>query len=196
MPVFAEMSKTEWEELLFEYRSKREAGDKHHLRVTDAVSKSISPMMIHGVPVAKMFHTGAVALWKSSLSVLPVRPTPDPRIVLEVYPALVARKVLGGRVSYKCESKSKDTGELIGARIRVIEGFSKSDFGFSCRFGDGLAERMRDDFRGDYLDAMSAAVHACWSWTMREEGFGIPPDVDLLEGWIIDPEVHESRRER
>lgn len=51
----AEMSKSQFVEALAKYRAGRLKGDKQHLRRTDELANSRSPMMLYGVPVGKMF---------------------------------------------------------------------------------------------------------------------------------------------
>lgn len=45
--------------MLADYRTQRPAGDKQQLRQTDRLAGARSPMMLCGVPVAKMFFRGA-----------------------------------------------------------------------------------------------------------------------------------------
>lgn len=54
-----EMTKQDFVEALRQYREARPSGDKQHLRRTDELSNSRSPMMLYGVPVGKMFFEGA-----------------------------------------------------------------------------------------------------------------------------------------
>jgi len=76
-------------------------GDKLHLRSVDKRANSRSPMMLYGVPVGRMFFRGAPRLVKSGARIIPCRPSPDTRIVVEAYPALVAEAMLGARKGYK-----------------------------------------------------------------------------------------------
>jgi hypothetical protein len=46
-----------------------------------------------------------------------------------------------------------------------------------------------DDPLGDHLDALLCAVQAGWAWRNRAQGFGLPSDLDPLEGWIADPSL-------
>src|SRR5205823_5301810 len=104
MQVIALMGKKEFEKTLKRYRESRPMGDKQHLRATDAPAGACSPMMLHRVPVGKMFFEGATRLLESEVSVLPCRPAGDSRIVVEGYPALVARRLIGRR-SYKSDER-------------------------------------------------------------------------------------------
>jgi hypothetical protein len=50
-----------------------------------------------------------------------------------------------------------------------------------------------DDPLGDHLDALLCAVEAAWAWQNRAHGFGVPTDLDPLEGWIADPPLAPPR---
>jgi hypothetical protein len=121
MRVVASMSKAEFEDTLHSYRAERLPGDKLHLRLTDRLAGAISPMMLHRVPVGKMFFQGATRLYRSPISVLPCRPTSDNRIAVEGYPALVARKLIGKR-SYKSDMRGQQTIEKASARREIVNG--------------------------------------------------------------------------
>jgi hypothetical protein len=43
------------------------------------------------------------------------------------------------------------------------------------------------DASGDRLDATLCAMQAAWSWQRqrRRRNFGLPRDMDPLEGWIV-----------
>jgi hypothetical protein len=40
---------------------------------------------------------------------------------------------------------------------------------------------------GDELDAVLCAVQGGWAYLQRDRGYGIPVEIDALEGWIVDP---------
>jgi hypothetical protein len=54
---------------------------------------------------------------------------------------------------------------------------------------DELANMAVSNPSGDVLDAVLCAIQAAWAFLKRHDGYGIPSDVDLLEGWIIDPHL-------
>jgi hypothetical protein len=188
----AQMSQQEFETMLERYRQPREAGDKHHLRVTDAKAESRSPMMLHGVPVGKMFLRGAPRLLRSEVSILPCRPTHDDRVAIEAYPALVARKWIGKR-SYKSDDTKKQTSEQEAARRDLIRAIRSAQlevhYGFRVEMDEDQTHSFIQDPTGDTLDALLCAIQAAWAYSQRERGYGIPADCDLSEGWIVDPEM-------
>ena len=186
LQVIASMSKTEFEETLKRYRESRPAGDKQHLRATDVLAGACSPMMLHRVPVGKMFFQGATRLLKSEVSILPCRPTADNRIAVEGYPALVARRLIGRR-SYKSDERSKQTSDKQLARQEIVRGLRSTEilncYGLSVELPGMLVE----DQMGDRLDAVLCAVQAGWAYLQRNSGYGIPVECESIEGWIVDP---------
>ncbi len=189
MGVVASMSKDEFEDTLQAYRASRPAGDKLHLRVTDQLAGAISPMMLHHVPVGKMFFQGATRLFRSQVSILPCSPTADNRIVVEGYPALLARKLIGKR-GYKSDVRGQQTIDREMARREVVQGLISERlverYGLSVEMSDEMAEILVQDAMGDILDAVLCAVQAGWAYLERERGYGIPVECDGDEGWIVD----------
>lgn len=189
MSIIASMSKAEFEDTLHAYRAARLPGDKLHLRATDKLAGAISPMMLHRVPVGKMFLQGATRLYTLGISILPCRPTFDTRIAVEGYPALVVRKFVGRR-SYKNDVRGQQTIEKEMARREIVEGLRSKQlrewYGLSVEMSDTLGEILIEDAMGDMLDAVLCAVQAGWAYMEREKGYGIPAKCDRDEGWIVD----------
>ncbi|HLZ61432.1 MAG TPA: DUF429 domain-containing protein, partial [Ktedonosporobacter sp.] len=162
---------------------------KLHLRATDQLAGAISPMMLHRVPVGKMFFQGATRLYHSPVSILPCRPTSDTRIAVEGYPALVARKLIGKR-SYKSDMHSQQTIEKAMARREIVKGLRSEQlqewYGMSVAIPDDSGELLIKDAMGDMLDAVLCALQAGWAYMQRERGYGIPAECDRDEGWIVD----------
>ncbi len=190
MQLIASMSKVTFEETLEKYRAARLPGDKQHLRTTDRYASARSPMMLHRVPVGKMFFQGAPRLLASDVSILPCRPTLSNRIVVEGYPALVARKWLGKR-SYKSDERSGQTVEQMEARRELLAGLCSpalfTQYGFQFSLDGTLVAKLIEEPMGDLLDALLCAIQAAWSWTQRGNNYGIPLSCDKDEGWIVDP---------
>ena len=168
------------------YREARSYGDKEHRRKTDVGASSISPQKLYGVPVALMFYEGAYRLVMSGVTI-PLLQDGDPnRIVVEAYPGVLARRIIGKR-SYKHDSSKRQTVELASARIdmlsQILAGKMEAEFGFKVVAPLSLA----DDPSGDQLDALLCAMQSAWAYMKRNENYGAPSDVDPLEGWIADP---------
>jgi hypothetical protein len=186
-----ETRKTDFAELLAGYRQGRPRGDKQHLRRVDVLADSRSPMMMYGVPVGRMFIEGAYRLLQSGASIPPCHVVDDPRIILEAYPALAARRWTGGR-PYKTDEKRKQTQQRKEAREAIVAGLRREAnryYGLEVEFSEAHAEAFVEDATADGLDALLCAVQAAWAYTKAEENYGIPPDCDPLEGWIVDPQL-------
>ena len=194
--LISRMSRSEFVKTLDDYRRERPAGDKQHLRQTDRLAGACSPMMLYGVPVGKMFFEGAPRLLRSGASLLPCQPRPDPRLVIETYPTLVARRWLG-RHSYKNDARQKQTPQHQLARQNLLQGLfsnARQYFGFDLQPGNWFDwQNLHLDASGDQLDALLCAVQAGWAYTQSAENYGIPVNCDPLEGWIVDPGMIDLR---
>jgi Protein of unknown function (DUF429) len=184
------MGKAQFEETITRYCASQPPGKKHLLRETDVLAKSRSPMMLHRVPVGKMFFQGATRLLHSGVNILPCRPNNDSRIVVEGYPALVARHWLGSR-SYKSDERSKQTEEKLTARRELVQALRSpalfKRYGITLNLTSTIAETLIHDPMADLLDALLCAIQAAWAYTQRTHGYGIPPHCVCDEGWIVDP---------
>ena len=188
MAMIAAISREEFVEQLEDYKRDREPGDKEHLRETDRLAKSASPQKIYNPPVGKMFYEGATRLYRSPLSIEPMRPTNDNRIVIEVYPALFIRRHIG-RTPYKTDTKAKQTQEKQAARIELLRALQAKafyhEYDFHLAVTPEFRNRLVEDAAGDELDAVICAIETAWSWNQRTENLGIPKSVDQSEGWIV-----------
>ncbi len=190
----AEMGKVAFEETLTSYQSSRPSGDKQHTRATDRLAGARSPMMLHRVPVGKMFFQGAPRLLSSGISVLPCRPNTTTTIALEGYPALVAQRFVG-KSSYKSDERKKQTEEQRAARQRIVDGIRlpalQEVYNIHVVLSNTIADRLVQEPMSDELDAVLCAIQAAWAYTQRDSGYGIPSDCDVVEGWIVDPGLLE-----
>jgi hypothetical protein len=174
------------------YRARRPFGDKEHRRVTDIAASSISPQKLYGVPVGLMFFEGAPRLLRSGVTI-PALQLGDPnRIVVETYPGVLARRLIG-RNGYKSDNSRKQTGrhhEFRRAMLdKILNGQIEASYGLRVTAPKSLA----DDPTGDQLDALLCAIQAAWAWRMKEHQYGAPLNVDSLEGWIADPSLSATR---
>jgi hypothetical protein len=182
----ANLGKAVFERDLDAYAASRPEGDKHHFRLADKRAKAQSPQKLHFVPVGKMFFQGAPRLIKAGVTIPGLYQGDPERIVVEAYPGVLARYLIGYR-PYKAETRKNQTTAKHEARrdiLRVIEsGKLHTHYGLSVSAPITLA----DDPTGDHLDTLLCAIQAAWAWTKRDHGFGEPKNSDPLEGWIADP---------
>ena len=192
----ASMTKSQFADTLIDYCNDRGKGDKHHVRLTDQLAKSRSPMMLYRVPVAKMFFEGASRLLQAGVSIPASYVRADPRVVVEAYPALAARRWIGRR-GYKTDAVKQQTGERQAPREEILRGLRSRDvslhFGFDVYFSDEDANVFVEDASGDALDSLLCALQAGWAYSQRDRNFGIPHDCDPVEGWIVDPVLAGGR---
>ena len=144
--------------------------------------------MLYGVPVGRMFYQGAPRLLASGASVIPCHPTGSDRVAVEAYPALVARRWIEKR-GYKTDTKRKRTLEQAAARRAIVDGLCSEcgdQYGFALDLTRDQAADCISDPSGDTLDAVLCAVQAAWAFNHQPK-YGVPPECDPLEGWIVDP---------
>ncbi len=175
----------------------RPTGGKFAHRATDWPAGASPSMKWVNPPVAYMLHAGVPLLLQAGVNLpglhtaTPAPPHGQQRIGLEAYPGLLARDVLGRR-SYKSDDGARHTADRLIARKDLITALEQSN----TRLGPGLrlklshAQRdlLADDARGDRLDAVLCLMQAAWAQQKFEQGdknYGLPPDMDPLEGWIV-----------
>lgn len=184
------MDRSAFVHLLEAYKADRPYGDKEHKRAIDQRAASISPQKLYGVPVGKMFFEGAPRLLNSSASIIPLRMNNDPRVIVEAYPSIIARRFIERR-SYKNDTPAKQTEALRQARLDIVSGIQSAGFrelyGFNLSLSDGIVKLCVEDATGDRLDAILCCIQAAWAWLHRKQGYGVPGNADTAEGWITDP---------
>jgi hypothetical protein len=184
-----ELSRDEFEDEIRADMATRPPGSKWRYRLADRRSHSSSAMMLFRVPVGKMFYRGAPRLLASGVRVEPCRRNGDTRVAVEAYPAVVARRFLG-RTAYKRDAVP-DTSERRSAREMLVTGLAspslKQVYGFTVEMDDHWREEFVADPTADALDSLLCAVQAAWAYLERDESYGVPPECDPDEGWIVDP---------
>ena len=189
------LGKAGFEVALLDYAAGQPAGRKHLRRRADVLARSISPMMLHYTPVAKMFFEGAPRLLDAPVSIPPVRPRAGAAaVVLEAYPRLVVNHRFPARVSYKAEGQEAGRAERLQARQALVaairggpNGRVEATYGCRVELPEDIAARCIADDSGDGLDSVLCALQAAWASLQPGGTYGIPPGVDSLEGWISDP---------
>ncbi len=178
----ASFDKQAFVKTLNDYTASQPPGDKHHRRVCDERVGAQSPMMVYGVPVAKMFFALAPKLLAAPVDIPLLRPKEDAELsVVEVYPALAVRALVG-----KKKYKNGDDEGRRGARSLLISTLANENpYGLRVHIPDTLKSDLIDDPKGDLLDAVLATLPTAWS--LKTPNYSIPFEADPLEGWIVDP---------
>lgn len=176
--------------VLDRYRESRPAGDRYAHRAADLAAKSHSPLKLVNPPVGLMFLEGAPRLLDAGISIPGICDGDPAMLAFEAYPGFVARGMFKG--SYKNDSIAKQTPARRRARKLIVDCLAStgSPFGFQLKGSPSLLASLVRDASGDRLDAAICAMQAAWAWRRREENYGLPGNIDPLEGWIVMvPEV-------
>jgi len=173
----------------------RPEGGKFAHRATDRPAGSSPSMKWVNPPVAWMLHAGVPLLLAAGVHLPGLHDGHQDdvddagrsrRVALEAYPGLLARELIGNR-SYKSDDKTRQTPERLIARKDIITALENGQTRLALRLK--LTHAQRDalvaDASGDSLDAVLCMVQAAWG--EREGGpmYGLPSDMDTLEGWIV-----------
>ncbi len=173
-----------WKRAIDAWRSGQPAGERLPHRRCDTRlpggARSTSPLQTRYVPVALMLYEGLPRLIEAGVG-LPGQAVGDAgRVALEAYPGWLAQRVLGRR-SYK----NTDDDARRRARAELIEALCAdgAGLGFRCELSALERGRMLEDASGDPLDAWLCLLQAAWAW--RQPNWGLPADLDPVEGWIV-----------
>ncbi|HMN81109.1 MAG TPA: DUF429 domain-containing protein [Burkholderiaceae bacterium] len=163
----------------------RPVGGKFAHRATDRPAGSSPSMKWVNPPVLMMYRAGVPRLMRAGLSIPGLLAGDPRRIALEAYPGLLARR-LAGRESYKSDEVARHTPARRARRIAIIDGLRRGGAtGFEVRLDADVADASIGDGSGDCLDAVLCAAQAAWGWQRHDSGYGLPPAIDPLEGWIV-----------
>lgn len=167
------------------HRERRPAGNRYAHRATDLPAGSHSPLKLVNPPVGLMFLEGAIRLLEAGVSIPGLHGGDPRRLAFEAYPGFTARAM--GVRSYKNDAVAKQTPARRLARKMLVSRLvsTKNPFGFSLTGSRPLLASLVRDASGDRLDATMCAMQAAWAWQRRGKNYGLPEDVDPLEGWIL-----------
>ncbi len=162
----------------------RPVGNKFAHRACDAFSTASPSMKWVNPPVAFMLHAGIGLLLDAGVQVARLHPGDPGRIALEGYPGLLARELIG-RVSYKSDTRSMQTPARRAARADLLRRLEagESRLGLALVVDDSQRASLLDDGSADRLDAALCLMQAAWA--AQRPGWGLPADIDPLEGWIV-----------
>lgn len=161
----------------------RPAGSKYAHRACEAPAGASPAMKWTHPPVALMLHAAVPRLIDAGVHLPGLHPGDRSRVVLEAYPGLLARELIGRR-PYKSDERARQTPERLIARADLLDALEQGRTRLGLRVKLSLAQRDRllADARGDRLDAVLCLAQAAWA--SARPGFGLPAQVDPLEGWI------------
>lgn len=176
----------------------RPVGGKFAHRATDVPAGSSASMKWVNPPVAFMLHAGLPLLLDAGVHVPGLQRGDHRRVALEAYPGLLARELLGRR-SYKSDTRAKQTPERLIARKDLVTALEtgQSRLGLHLKLSHAQRDALVDDASGDALDAVLCLLQAAWGERRHTEDgdalYGLPPDLDPLEGWIVTADASAFR---
>jgi hypothetical protein len=164
----------------------RPAGQKFAHRATDRPAGSSPSMKWVNPPVAYMLHAGAPRLLAAGVHIPGLHAGDPHRVALEGYPGLLARELLGQR-SYKSDDKAKQTPERQQARQDLVRALVQGTtrLGLRLQLSAAQSHVLVNDASGDSLDAVMCLVQAAWAAAQGTPRYGLPAEVDPIEGWIV-----------
>lgn len=184
MAHYASLSRDEIRSRFAAFCAARPAGSKFAHRACDGPAGSSPSMKWVNPPVALMMHAGVPRLIAAGVHLPGLHEGDCTRVALEGYPGLVARDLIGRR-SYKSDEASKQTADRLIARKDIVDAIEQGRSRYAVRLSLRPAQResLIDDASGDRLDAVLCMLQAAWA--VQQPGFGLPVQMDPLEGWIV-----------
>ena len=189
MQHYAGLSRADIRDTFAAFCQARPVGKKFAHRRTDGPAGSSPSMKWVNPPVAFMLQVAVPRLLKAGVH-LPGLHAGDPRrVALEAYPGLLARELIGSR-SYKSDDRARQTPDRLIARKDVLHALEQgaTRLGLRLKLTSAQHDALVDDASGDRLDAVLCMVQAAWAARRHAKGdllYGLPADLDPLEGWIV-----------
>jgi hypothetical protein len=188
---YAAQGRAEIRDAFAAFCAARPVGGKFAHRLTDGPAGCSPSMKWVNPPVAFMLHAGVPRLLAAGAA-LPGLHSPASgmaRVALEGYPGLLARELIGRR-SYKTDEARSQTAERRSARADLLAALERGSarLGLRLALGDAEREQLLADARGDCIDAALCLMQAAWGAARRSSagpGYGLPVEMDPLEGWIV-----------
>ena len=183
---YASLTRPQIRETFAAYTAARPAGSKFAHRRFDKRAGSSPSMKWVNPPVAYMLHAAIPLLLEAGVHIPGLHEGDPQRVALEAYPGLLARELIGRR-SYKSDEKAKQTADRLIARKDLIELLEqgRTRLGLRLKLTHAQRDALAQDASGDSLDAVLCLVQAAWAAQHGAPRYGLPDDLDPLEGWIV-----------
>ena len=184
---FASLSREQIRSTFKAFCDNRPVGGKFAHRATDIPAGSSPSMKWVNPPVAYMLHAGVPLMLQAGLDFPGLYEGDTQRVALEAYPGWLARQLIGSR-SYKSDDKAKQTPERLIARKDILQALVSGQVGVTLYLRPAQHDALVADASGDKLDAVLCMVQAATAQQRHTAGdklYGLPPEMDALEGWIV-----------
>ena len=183
---YATLDRAQIRETFAAFCDARPAGSKFAHRRFDKLAGSSPSMKWVNPPVAYMLHAALPLLLAAGVHIPGLHDGDTHRVALEAYPGLLARESFGRR-SYKSDEKAKQTPDRLIARKDLITALEqgRTRLGLRLKLSHAQRDQLADDASGDSLDAVLCLVQAAWAAQQGAPRFGLPEELDPLEGWIV-----------
>ena len=186
MQHYAGLTRPQIRETFAAYTAARPVGGKFAHRRFDKLAGSSPSMKWVNPPVAYMLHAAIPLLLQAGVHIPGLHEGDPQRVALEAYPGLLARELIGRR-SYKSDEKAKQTADRLIARKDLITALEqgRTRLGLRLKLTHAQHDALAEDASGDSLDAVLCLVQAAWAAQHGAPHYGLPADLDPLEGWIV-----------
>ena len=183
---YAQLSRAEIRATFAAFCDSRPAGGKFAHRAFDKLAGSSPSMKWVNPPVAYMLHAALPPLIAAGVHIPGLHEGDADRVALEAYPGLLARELIGRR-SYKSDEKARQTPERLIARKDLITALEhgRSRLGVALKLSNAQRDALAHDASGDTLDATLCMLQAAWAQRQGPPRYGLPVQIDPLEGWIV-----------
>lgn len=189
MQHYASLSRTQIRDQFAAFCDARPAGGKFAHRATDGPAGSSPSMKWVNPPVAFMLHAGVPLLLEAGVHFPGLHSGDATRVALEAYPGMWAKRVLGAR-SYKSDTPAKQTADRLIARKDLLHAmvWGHEQLPVRLKMTTAQQDALIADATGDSMDAVLCMLQAAWADQQHQAGhplYGLPSDMDPLEGWIV-----------
>ena len=183
---YASLSRAEIRDTFAAFCAARPVGGKFAHRRFDQLAGSSPSMKWVNPPVAYMLHAAVPLLLQAGVDLPGLHPGDPQRVALEAYPGLLARELIAQR-SYKSDDKAKQTPDRLIARKDILTALEqgRTRLGLRLKLTHAQHDALAEDASGDSLDAVLCLVQAAWAQQQGAPRYGLPADLDPLEGWIV-----------
>jgi Protein of unknown function (DUF429) len=191
------LERSQLREQFKQFCAARPVGNKFAHRATDIPAGSSPSMKWVNPPVAYMFHEGAPRLLQAGVLIPGLhKGTPSSgSIAFEAYPGFIARSIT--KASYKSDDKNKQTAARESERVNIVKALRLGEhvLQLPVQLTKEQSNLLIQDPGADWLDATICLVQAAWAAKQAADHpqlsrhlpkrYGLPLDLDSLEGWIV-----------